>query len=326
MARTREATLGQMTSSWSGVVDRFTNAQHAIASRLVTPGYRTAAAIARHAPAPLADGFARAAAFAIPRFSASQRAMAARHQQRLAGGGLSPSELDDRVEQVFLSYTRYWVDMMRTNGASTAEVNAGIRAENASLVDDALARGNGAIMAMPHVGAWDYGGTWVAHRWGLTTVAERVEPPELFEWFMEQRTRNRMHVVALDDARAGTELIGTLRRNGVVGLLCDRDLGGGGVPVTFFGEQTTMPAGPATLALRTGAAIFPNVVYQRHGYVEGVIKPAIEFERSGKLRADIAALTQLVANELEAMIAAEPTQWHVLQPVWPSDPGYQTHT
>ena len=147
-----------------------------------------------------------------------------------------------------------------------------------------------------------------------------------WEWFMEQRTRNRMHVVALDDANAGTELIGTLRRNGVVGLLCDRDLGGGGVPVTFFGEQTTMPAGPATLALRTGAAIFPNVVYQRDGYVEGVIKPAIQFERSGKLRADIAALTQLVANELESMIAAEPTQWHVLQPVWPSDPGYQAHS
>ena len=131
-----------------------------------------------------------------------------------------------------------------------------------------------------------------------------------------------MHVVALDDPSAGSELIATLRRNGVVGLLCDRDLVGGGIPVTFFGEQTTMPAGPATLSLRTGAAIIPNVVYQRDGYVEGVIKDPIQFERSGKLRADIAALTQLVANELESMIALEPTQWHVLQPVWPSDPGY----
>lgn len=249
--------------------------------------------------------------------------MAARHQQRLAGGGLTRRELDVRVEQVFLSYTRYWVDMMRMNGASTEVVNGGIRATNAELVDMALTRGNGAIMAMPHMGAWDYGGTWVAHRWGLTTVAERVDPPELFNWFVEQRTRNRMRVVALDDPNAGTELIGTLRRNGVVGLLCDRDVGGGGVPVTFFGERTTMPAGPATLALRTGAAIFPNVVYQRNGFVEGVIKPAIEFERSGKLRADIGALTQLVANELESMIAVEPTQWHVLQPVWPSDPGYR---
>ena len=315
-----------MTARLPGVFGRLADVPHALGRRLVTPGYRTAAALARRSSAPVAEGFARAAAFALPRFSASQRAMAARHQQRLAGGRLSQRELDSRVEQVFLSYTRYWVDMMRTNGASTREVNAGIRAENAHLVDEALARGNGAIMAMPHVGAWDYGGTWVAHRWGLTTVAERVEPPELFDWFMEQRTRNRMHVVPLDDPNAGTELIGTLRCNGVVGLLCDRDLAGGGIPVTFFGEQTTMPAGPATLSLRTGAAIFPNVVYQRDGYLQGVIKPAIEFERSGKLRADIAALTQLVANELESMIAAEPTQWHVLQPVWPSDPGYHQRT
>ena len=249
--------------------------------------------------------------------------MVARHQQRLAGGGLAPRDLNSRVEQVFQSYVRYWIDMMRTNGASTAEVEAGIRAVDATIVDTALKVGNGVIMAMPHVGAWDYGGTWVAHRWGLTTVAERVEPPELFEWFTEQRTRNRMRVVPLDDPNASTELINTLRNNGVVGLLCDRDLAGGGIPVTFFGEQTTMPAGPAMLSLRTGAAIVPNVVYQREGYVEGVIKPPIEFARSGKLRADIAALTQLVANELESMIAAEPTQWHVIQPVWPSDPGYR---
>ena len=310
----------------AAVFERLAEAQRSVVSRvnrrLVTPAYRAASTLARVMPAPVADGVARAAAFALPHFSASQRDMAARHQQRLAGGHLTAEELERRVEQVFLHYTRYWVDMMRMNGASTEVVNAGIRAPNASLVDDALARGHGAIMAMPHMGAWDYGGTWVAHRWGLTTVAERVEPPELFDWFVAQRVRNRMHVVALHDPGAGAELIGTLRHNGVVGLLCDRDIGGGGVPVTFFGEKTTMPAGPATLSLRTGAAIFPNVVYQRDGFVEGVIKAQIQFERSGKLRADIAALTQLVANELESMIAAEPTQWHVLQPVWPSDPGY----
>ena len=274
-------------------------------------------------PAPMADGLAWTAGQTLPHLSPAQRAMAARHQQRLAGGSLSRRELNSRVEKVFQSYARYWIDMMRTNGASTSEVNAGIRAIDASIVDRALEAGNGVIMAMPHIGAWDYGGTWVAHRWGLTTVAERVEPPELFEWFTAQRTRNRMRVLALDDPLTGAELVGTLRRNGVVGLLCDRDLGGGGVPVTFFGEETTMPAGPATLSLRTGAAIVPNVVYQRDGCVEGVIKPPIQFERSGKLRADIAALTQLVANELESMITAAPTQWHVLQPVWPSDPGYR---
>ena len=297
-----------------------------LTSRLVTPGYRVASLLARKLPEPITHVVATLAGRTIPYFSAAQRSMAARHQQRLAGGTLSPTELEGRVDQVFSSYARYWVDMMRTNGASTATVEAGIRAHDPSLVDEALKAGNGAIMAMPHIGAWDYGGTWVAHRWGLTTVAERVEPPELFEWFTEQRRRNHMHVVALDDPDASTALIGTLRGNGVVGLLCDRDLAGGGVPVTFFGEPTTMPAGPAMLSLRTGAAILPNVVYQRNGYVEGVIKPAIQFERCGKLRADIAALTQLVANELESMIAAEPTQWHVLQAVWPSDPGYRRQT
>ena len=44
-------------------------------------------------------------------------------------------------------------------------------------------------------------------------------------------------------------------------LLCDRDIGGGGIPVEFFGEPTTLPGGPATLALRTGAPVLPAAVY-----------------------------------------------------------------
>jgi phosphatidylinositol dimannoside acyltransferase len=292
-------------------------------TRLITPAFQAGSVAARILPRRVARGIEFVGGKVIPRFSAEQRAMVARHQQRLAGGTLTEDELDQRVEEAFASYVRYWVDMMRLDGASTETVENGIRAYDASIVDRALERGNGAIMAMPHIGAWDYGGTWVAHRWGLTTVAERIEPPELFDWFVERRTRNRMRVLAHDDPTATAELIATLRRNDVVGLLCDRDLLGGGIEVTMFGEKTTVPAGPALLSLRTGAPIIPNVAYQRDGYIEGVLKPAIIYERTGKLRDDISALCQLVATALEDMIRVAPTQWHVLQPVWPSDPGYR---
>ncbi len=56
-----------------------------------------------------------------------------------------------------------------------------------------------------------------------------------------------------------------LRDNRIVCLLSDRDLTGDGVEVEFFGERTTLPAGPATLALRTGAALLPVAVYFRSG-------------------------------------------------------------
>jgi phosphatidylinositol dimannoside acyltransferase len=252
--------------------------------------------------------------------------MVIRHQERIAGRTFNEVERKSIVNEAFAWYAQYWVDSFRLSGASTSVVDSAIRVEGKQHVDAALALGNGVIMAMPHIGAWDTGGAWVGHHWPLSVVAERVEPPELFEWFCEQRKANNITVVPLD-AKAGAALIAALRRNEVIGLLCDRDIEGGGIPVTFFGERTTLPGGPATLSLRTGAPILPVVVYQqRNGPARGVIRAPIEFQRSGKLRDDVGALTQRVADELESLIRVAPAQWHVLQPNWPTDPGSREST
>jgi phosphatidylinositol dimannoside acyltransferase len=207
-------------------------------------------------------------------------------------------------------------------GAGYDQVLANIEIDGQEHSDAAYAAGKGAICVMPHIGLWDLGGTWLAGRYPLSVAAERLEPPEVFDWFVAMRGRNGMDVVALGDPDAGQQLLKRLRSGGFVGLLCDRDIDGSGIPVTFFGEQTTMSAGPATLALRTGAQLLPTAVYQRNGQrALGVIRPPIVFERSGKLRDDVARLTQMVADSLEALIVEAPEQWHVLHPNWPSDVG-----
>ena len=119
---------------------------------------------------------------------------------------------------------------------------------------------------------------------------------------------------------AGSTVIKALREGGIVGLVCERDLQGNGVEVDFFGERTLMPSGPATLALRTGAALLPTAVYFRgkRGHV-GVVRPPLACEREGSLREDVTRITQALANEFEDLIRAAPEQWHLLQPNWPSD-------
>ena len=98
----------------------------------------------------------------------------------------------------------------------------------------------------------------------MTAVAERIEPPELFDFFVEQRAAMGLTIVPLD-SRSGGALLSTLRDGGLVGLLCDRDIEGTGVEVEFFGERTTMPGGAATLALRTGATLCTGAVYSGPG-------------------------------------------------------------
>ena len=205
---------------------------------------------------------------------------------------------------------------------SATDIAARVDVEGWEHVETAFALGKGIVMTMPHLGVWDLGGAYFASRAPLTVVAEVLKPPELFEWFVHHRNRLGIAVVPLGPGATGP-LVAALRQNRALGLLCDRDIAGGGVEVEFFGERTTVPGGPATLALRTGAPILPNAaVYGPGGRIRAIVRPPIEFARAGRLRDDVTALTQLVVRELELLIRDHPHQWHVLQPNWPSDPGY----
>src|SRR4029079_5286961 len=125
-------------------------------------------------------------------------------------------------------------------------------------------------------------------------------------------------VVTVGD-HAASRVLAALGENRIVCLLSDRDLTGDGIDVEFFGERTTLPGGPALLALRANAPILPVAVYFRpRGGHLGLIRPPLEAQRQGKLRDDVARITQDLAHEFEALIAAAPEQWHLMQPNWPS--------
>ena len=154
----------------------------------------------------------------------------------------------------------------------------------------------------------------------VTAVVEPLQPPELFEWFVSFRRSLGMTIVSLGPD-AARQVLAALRRNEVVCLLADRDLAGTGTSVWFFGETTTLPAGPATLALRSGAHLLPTAVYFRPGQegVKGVVRPPLDTARQGRLRDDVARVTQDLAGAFEELIRAAPEQWHLMQPNWPSD-------
>lgn len=284
--------------------------------------YRAGATAARFVPGSLATPIARALGRASAQVMPAQRRMAASHQRRAGTGAHSFStEAPPGTAGVFDSYGRYWLEILRL----PAEVRAGAVTDHFAIegfehIEAGLARGKGVILALPHLGGWEWGGAWLALRGHpVLAVVERIEPPELLEWFAEQRAAIGIEVVPLgpDVSRA---VLKALRDNRIVCLLSDRDIEGDGVEVEFFGERTTLPGGPATLALRTGATLLPVAVYFRPGRDHfGMVRPPIEVKRSGRLREDIARITQVLAHELETLIRAAPEQWHLLQPNWPSD-------
>ncbi len=296
--------------------------------------YRAGAAVAQALPGSLVGGVASAFAVAASRHRpglVTRREMVGRHLRRSSTSSLTTSEVEAGVDAAFGSYARYWAESLRLPGSSPAQIDAGMSWEGIGRISRAVSDGRGAILALPHLGGWEWGGFWMVQQgFAMTVVVEALEPPELFEWFAGFRRSLGMQVVAVGPT-AGMAVVRALRAGGVVCLLCDRNIGGsGGVEVEFFGERTELPAGPAMLALRTGAALLPAAVYfdgpgDRHlAVVRPEIRPRPVPRGAGTAatRVEVARVTQVLAGELEVLIRRAPTQWHLMQPNWPSDPGY----
>jgi KDO2-lipid IV(A) lauroyltransferase len=284
--------------------------------------YRGAAALANALPEsvalPLAEGIGRVAAPLL----GGKRRLVARNLQRATGGELKGAALRHAVSDTFASYGRYWMELFRLPSEWQRAVEPRFAAIGFEHIAAALDEGTGVVLALPHLGGFDTAAAWLAGR-GLapTVVVEPVEPPELFEWFAGVRAAIGMEVVPLG-ADAGKAVLRALKENRIVCLLCDRDLAGDGVEVEFFGERTTMPAGPATLALRTGAPLIPVGSYFRPGGRHfAIIGPPLPVQREGRLRDDVSRITQTLARRFEELISMAPEQWHLMQPNWPSDRG-----
>jgi lauroyl/myristoyl acyltransferase len=243
------------------------------------------------------------------------------HALRVDTDALDPRILEHFVDRGFESYGRYWAEGAKLPGIKPERVFARFRiGEGLEFLYDAKAKGRGTIIALPHIGSWEWGGSFLnSLGLGMTAIAEDLEPPALFAWFKEKRESIGIRIEPLDE-HAGTVLLETLKGGGVIGLLSDRDIQGNGVEVEFFGERVRLPGGPATLALRTGATLVAAACYSGPGRDHfAVITPPIRAERHGRLRDDVTRVTQALANELEGLIRRAPEQWHVLQPRFDGD-------
>jgi KDO2-lipid IV(A) lauroyltransferase len=181
--------------------------------------------------------------------------------------------------------------------------------------------GTGVIFGLPHMGNWEAaapvsGGVGVP----VVAVAERLPNRRITEWFTRMRGEFGIEIVlATGSVEVMRRLEAALKANKAVALLSDRDLKGRGVEVTFFEETTTLPPGPATLAIKTGAPLLPVAPYFDGAGHRVVIGPPLPVPAIQPRSEQVRALTQSLAREMENLIRRSPRQWHLVVPNWPSD-------
>jgi KDO2-lipid IV(A) lauroyltransferase len=285
---------------------------------LLRLGLRLADVIARSLPVGTAYALADFAGRAWHRFAPGRRALVAENLSRVvAAGGASPSDraLRRMVRQAFVNHARYWLELLRGPHYPAERTPSMIHVEAWDHWEPIL-RG-GAVVAVPHLGNFEPVGHFVASQ-GLGGVApvEETEPKELFE-FLRARRASGQGVEVVPLSRSFRPMLGALKRNEIVALVADRDLSGDGVPVTMFGHPTTLPAGPATLALRTGKPLVMARVLRAAPERFSVRAELVEAPLGGDAEADVAALTTALGAAFERAIGEAPEQWWAaFQPFW----------
>ena len=252
------------------------------------------------------------------RFATGRRAMARRHMRRVLGPN---ADAESAARDVMISYGRYWAEALWARSRRVAQMMAGTTVVGLEKLVAARDQGKGMIYAVPHMGNWEAAAP-ISVNVGVpvVAVAEKLANERITDWFTAMRAEFGIEIVlATGSATVMRALESGLAANKAVALLSDRDLRGRGVEVEFFGEKTTMPPGPATLALRTGAPLFPAGCYFTKSGHHVVVRDAIPMPEHGTRAEKIAKITQDLAYELEGLIRESPRQWHLVQPNWPSD-------
>jgi phosphatidylinositol dimannoside acyltransferase len=237
-------------------------------------------------------------------------------------GSPAPQSL---VRDAVRSYARYWLEAFRLPSKSTAQLRDGFRLHEFNYLERAHKEGTGCVVALPHAGNWDAAGAMATAKGvPVTTVAERLRPEGLFRRFVAFRETLGMRIIPLTGgAPPMDELVAAVRQAHVVPLLADRDLSRRGIEVDFLGGRTKMPAGPALLALRTGAPLFVVRMWNEPDVPCGrVVGPLpVPDPAEGSLDARVKTLTQRVADEIGRGITANPQDWHMMQKLWLKEPA-----
>ena len=228
-----------------------------------------------------------------------------------------PRALERLVRAAFRHGARYYLEVARTPALSTTDLKERLVVETPDVVADAFEGGRAVIFVGLHFGAIELPALFLASRvGGAVAPMETVGDPALQAWFVRTRGAAGVRIVGLREARR--ELLASLRDGTSVGLVGDRDLTGGGMPVSLFGAPATLPLGPAMLAVESGAPLYVTGVRRTgiaryRGRLEPVIVP-VEGSRRERVNATMAGL----AAAFERIVASAPEQWWaVFFPIWP---------
>lgn len=283
---------------------------------------RLGVVLARWAPAPLADALCHLAGRASYLAAEQARSNVLANLSHVLPHA-DEATLRRTAKRTFYYTARSYYELVRLPALAPATLLRQFRPEHWERLEAAMTAGRGVIIVASHLGSFNtvpsYG---MARGLPLVSMMEVLQPPALNDLVLRLRSSHGMRLIPTG-AEGVRAALGVLRRGEALVLAGDRDVTGSGVSVPFFGWPARLPAGPAALALRTGAVLLPMYTVREGRDRSAIVAlEPVEPMRTGDRAADIVATTARLAGALEVAIGRAPAQWAVLQAIWENaEPG-----
>jgi lauroyl/myristoyl acyltransferase len=241
---------------------------------------------------------------------------------QVLGPEVSRKELEEIAKRVFRLSADNFAELLRMRVATPERVVAEVPsvASDLEIFRTARATGKSIVVVTAHVGAFDLVGLAIgAAGIPLTVMTGRTTSRMLFDAVSWMRQGHGVTVV--EPTPAGVKaVIKALRRGEVAGFVSDYDFFQNGVPVTFFGRETTLPPGAIRIARDTESIVVPMFAYRDGNNHRLRVGASFTVPRTHDVDADVAGGMEILARRLEEGIGATPDQWVLFQRAWPSGP------
>ena len=278
---------------------------------------RLAAVVARFLPMRLGYFFAECGGDALFLLSAKRRNIVGNNIERVLGVEIDKRKLRRKVRNVFKNMAKNYFDLTKLSQLTFENIEGRVTIEGWHHLTEAVNNARGTIIASAHLGNFEFAAQVLAVRGiEMTIFVEAFDSTAFLRNIAELRQRNgcRILPVSIGAVRDGLQI---LRHGGTVTIVCDRDIQGNGLKVKFFGEETSLPAGAVSLALRTGAAIVPIFSVRKSSNRFAIyIEPPLRLVDTGNSSQSVKANLERLAAVMERYIRQYPEQWVALEPIW----------
>ncbi len=254
---------------------------------------------------------------AIFLLSARHRDIVGTNMERVVGLDQDKRRQRQKVRSVFKNMAKNYCDLTQLSQLRLENLAENVSIEGWHHLTKAVADGSGVIIASAHLGNFEVAAQVLALRGiKMTIFVEAFDSTPFLRNIAKLRQGNGASILPVSTGalKKGLQI---LRNGGTIGIVCDRDIQGSGLKVSFFGEETSVPSVAVSLALRTRAAIVPIFSVRKSSNRFAIyIEPPLELVDTGNRTQSVRANLENLISTMERYIRQYPEQWVVLEPIW----------